>query len=70
MVIVEYLVIQALLIIWFVYIIRNYPKKDSAYSYKVFVGNIGAIILMTAMAVWLVANNESFLGTLWQSITK
>ncbi len=69
MIILEYVIIQTLLVVWFVYIIRNYPKKDSAYSYKVLVGNIGAIIIMTALAIWSLVSKESLLGSIWHSIT-
>lgn len=70
MIILEYIVLQIFLVVWFVYIVKNYPKETNAYSYKIYVGNIGAIILMTILAIWNVANNQSFFTNLWESINK
>lgn len=70
MYIIEYIIIQILLIVWLIYTIKNPPKKESPYSYRVFVGNLGIIVLASAVAIWFVANGQSFLGVIWESITK
>ncbi len=66
MYIIEYIIIQILLIVWLIYTIKNSPKKESPYSYRVFVGNLGIILLASAVAIWLVANRQSFLGVIWE----
>jgi hypothetical protein len=70
MYIVEYMIIQALLIIWLVYTIKNPQKKESTYSYRVFIGNLGIIILANVVAIWFVVNKQSFADVIWESITK
>lgn len=70
MYIIEYIIIQVLLIVWFVYTIKNPPKKESPYSYRVFIGNLGIIILASVVAIWFLVNGQSFLGVIWESITK
>jgi len=70
MYILEYIVIQLSLVFWLIYLIKNYPKKGQSNSYNVFFGSLGAIILMTAIAIWFVVKSKSFVGTLWESIVK
>jgi len=70
MYILEYTITQILLIFWLIYLVKNYPKKGQSNSYNVFFGSIGAIILMTIVAIWFVVNGQSFIGSLWGSITR
>ena len=70
MYIIEYIIIQVLLIFWLVYTVKNPPNKESPYSYRVFIGNLGIIILASAVAIWFVVNGQSFIGVTWESITK
>lgn len=68
MYLIEYLILQTLTIWWFIYIVKNYPKKGRPYSYKVLVGNIGATILMTGALIWTVLEKKSFLYEFYKSI--
>ena len=65
MYILEYIILQGLIIWWFVYIVKNYPKKDGPYSYKVLVGNVGSSILITGILIWLVIQKKSLLLELY-----
>lgn len=62
MVLFEYLIIQGLLIVWFINTIKIYPKKDSAFSYRVLAGNIGIIVIISGVAIYLLVKGESFIG--------
>ena len=70
MYLLEFITLQSLIIIWLVYIIKNYPKKNNSNSYNVLFGSIGAIILMTFTLIWFVVNKKSVLTELWTSIIK
>jgi len=70
MYLLEFIILQILVIIWLVYVIKNYPKKNDSNSYNVLFGSIGAIILMTFTLIWFVANQKSILTELWTSIIK
>ena len=65
--IIEYVILQSILIWWFINTIKNYPKKDSAYSYRVLVGNIGVIIILTVLLINSVLNERSLLKDLLSS---
>ena len=68
MYILEFIILQSLIVIWLVYIIKNYPKKNQSNSYNVFFGSLGAIIFMTFTLIYVVLKQKSFLSELWKSI--
>jgi len=64
MYILEYIILQSVLIFWFIYLIKNYPKKDSSNSYNVLFGSIGAIVLMTIIALIHLINEKSLVESI------
>ena len=71
MYILEFILLELLMIYWIYRTVKyRKPTKKSPYSYRVFVGNIGAAVLMIFTLIWLVANKKSFFVELWDSITK
>ena len=71
MYVLEFIVLEILLVYWLCRTLKyNQPKKDSAYSYRVFVGSIGAATIGILLLIWFVTNQKSFLTELWISITE
>jgi len=60
MYILEYIVLQSLVLGWFIYLIKNYPKNKKSNSYNVLFGSLSAILLLTATLIWFLVNKQSF----------
>ena len=71
MYILEFIILELLMVYWIYRTVKyRKPTKNSPYSYRVFVGNIGLAVLMIFTLIWFVANKKSFFVELWDSMTK
>jgi len=71
MYIAEFVLLEILMCFWIYRTIKyNQPRKESPYSYKVFIGSIGTAVIMIFILIWSVSNEKSFFTELYNSLIK
>jgi len=75
MTLLEYIIVQLLLIFWAIYVIKNNPiksnrsdKADYNYSQYSLVSNIISVVIFSVILLIAYIKNESVIITIWESI--